>query len=52
VPTIALRSDDGQVCEPDLDLAARVAAKLGVSLTLLDAGQVPRLAEALWNRLR
>ena len=51
VPTIALRSEDGEVREPDLDLAARVAAKLGVSLTFLDAGRVPRLADALGNRL-
>jgi hypothetical protein len=47
VPTIALRSADGQVSEPDLDLATRVSGLLGTSLTVLDTGDLASLATAL-----
>src|SRR5439155_14374292 len=47
VPTIALTSSDGTVCEPDLDLALRVAGELGSSLTFLDAAELGALAAAL-----
>jgi hypothetical protein len=45
VPTVALRSADS--AEPDLDLAARVAGKLGVSLTILDASGLNAFTTAL-----
>lgn len=47
VPTIALRSEDDEVVEPDLDLALRVASELGTSLTILDSGDLRGLAAAL-----
>jgi len=47
VPTIALRSADGEIDEPDLDLAARVAAALGTALTVLDVSDLDQLAAAL-----
>jgi hypothetical protein len=47
VPTIALRSAEGTVAEPDLDLALRVAGELGTPLTVLDAADLKPLAEAL-----
>jgi hypothetical protein len=46
VPTIAIRPADGAV-EPDLDLAQRVAAELGTSLTVVDAAALERLEHAL-----
>ena len=45
VPTVALRSAD--TAEPDLDLAARVAGKLRVSLTILDASGLNAFTTAL-----
>jgi hypothetical protein len=47
VPTIALRPTGGEVCEPDLDLALRVAAELGTSLNIVDAAALERLEHAL-----
>jgi hypothetical protein len=47
VPTVALRAADGEVCEPDLDLAARLAGRLGTSLTILDPAELCALAAAL-----
>jgi hypothetical protein len=50
VPVVALRSSDGVVAEPDLDLAQRVTSRLGGSLTILDAGDVARLHDAIGGR--
>jgi hypothetical protein len=47
VPTIALRSAEGTVAEPDLDLALRVAGELGTPLTVLDAADLSALSIAL-----
>jgi hypothetical protein len=47
VPTLALRSPGGDVYEPDLDLAARIAGRLGTSLTVLATSHVRPLVEAL-----
>ena len=47
VPTIALRPAGGEVCEPDLDLALRVAAELGTSLNIVDAAALKQLENAL-----
>jgi hypothetical protein len=47
VPTIALRPAGGEVCEPDLDLAVRVAAELGTPLNVVDAAALERLGNAL-----
>jgi hypothetical protein len=46
VPTLALRPA-GEACEPDLDLALRVAAALGTSLNIVDTAALERLANAL-----
>jgi hypothetical protein len=43
VPVLALRSADGIVIEPDVDLALRVATELSESLTLLRVGDLNRL---------
>ena len=45
-PTIAVLPADGAV-EADLDLALRVAAELGESLTILSNNHLPRLLQAL-----
>jgi hypothetical protein len=52
LPVIALCSADGQVAEPDLDLAQRVAIALGGSLAILDAGDLDRLRTAIGGRIR
>jgi hypothetical protein len=45
-PTVAIRPAQG-VVEPDLDLALRVAAELGESLTILSEEHLTRLLQAL-----
>jgi hypothetical protein len=45
-PTIAILPADGAV-EPDLDLALRVAAEIGGSLTILSTTHLARLLQAL-----
>jgi len=47
IPTLAVRAPGDGVQETDLDLASRVAARLGTSLTVLEAGDVRSLAAAL-----
>ena len=47
VPVVALRAADGEVAEPDLDLAQRVVASLGGSLTILDTRDLESLEAAL-----
>jgi hypothetical protein len=47
VPTIALRSAEAAIVEPDLDLALRVAGELGTPLTILDIADLGPLAAAL-----
>ncbi len=47
VPVIALRSEAGGLTEADLDLALRVVAGLGGSLTALDRAALEELATAL-----
>jgi hypothetical protein len=47
IPVLALRSADGDVAEPDLDLAQRITIALGGSLTILDAGDLDALSGAL-----
>lgn len=47
VPVIALRSADGTVVEPDVDLALRVASQLGGSLTVLDVSDLTSLRSGL-----
>lgn len=47
VPAIALRSRDGRVDEPDLDMALRAVSALGGSLAVLDAADVESLPTAL-----
>jgi hypothetical protein len=47
VPVLALRSPDGDVAEPDVDLALRVTSGLGGSLTILDTGGLDALAAAI-----
>jgi hypothetical protein len=47
IPVIALRSADGDVAEPDLDLALRITSALGGSLTILDAGDLAALSAAV-----
>jgi hypothetical protein len=47
VPTIAVRPTGAAVAEPDLDLAQRVAAELGIPLTILDSAGLQRLTDAL-----
>ncbi len=42
IPVIALRSADGVVAEPDVDLAFRLVSQLGGSLTVLDAERPAR----------
>jgi hypothetical protein len=44
---VALRSADGHVVEPDVDLALRVVSALGGSLTVLDVTDLASLAPAL-----
>ena len=44
VPTVAVRSRDGAVAEADLDLAQRVASRLGTSFVVLEAADVASLA--------
>jgi hypothetical protein len=46
VPTVAIVPESGAV-EPDLDLALRVAAELGGSLTILSKDHLTRLLQAL-----
>jgi hypothetical protein len=50
VPVVALRSADGQVVEPDVDLALRVVSELGGSLTVLDVSDLALLASVLGGR--
>jgi hypothetical protein len=45
-PTIAILPEQGAV-EPDLDLALRVAAELGASLTILSKDHLTRLLQAV-----
>jgi hypothetical protein len=47
VPTVAILPADGNVDEPDLDLAQRIAAEAGTSLTILRADALERLRHAL-----
>ena len=47
VPVVALRSTDGHVVEPDVDLALRVVSELGGCLTVLDVSDLASLASVL-----
>ena len=47
IPVIALHSQDGDVPEPDFDLALRVVSELGGFLTILDIDAVGSLRSAL-----
>jgi hypothetical protein len=47
VPVVALRAAGDGVAEPDLDLAIRVTSALGGSLTILEAGDLASLREAV-----
>ena len=46
-PLVAILPADGNVDEPDLDLAQRIAAETGTSLTILGADALERLRHAL-----
>ena len=46
-PTLAVRSGEGLVPEPDLDLALRAVAGLGGSLAILDLDDLDSLAAGL-----
>jgi hypothetical protein len=50
VPVVALRSTDGQVVEPDVDLALRVVSQLGGCLTVLEVSDLASLASVLGER--
>jgi hypothetical protein len=52
LPVIALRSPDGDVAEPDIDLALRVVSGLGGSLSVLDVGDLPSFRAALGDVVR
>lgn len=45
--TVAVLAAGTGVAEPDLDLAQRIAAELGIPLTILDSAGLERLAAAL-----
>lgn len=47
IPVIALRSTNGDVAEPDLDLAQRITSALGGSLTIVDAADLETLKGTL-----
>lgn len=47
VSTVAVRPSGGDVAEPDLDLAQRIAAELGIPLTIVDSAGLERLAAVL-----
>jgi hypothetical protein len=47
VPVVALRSPDGHLVEPDIDLALRVVSELGGCLTVLDVSDLASLASVL-----
>jgi hypothetical protein len=47
VPVVALRSTDGHLVEPDVDLALRVVSELGGCLTVLDVSDLASLASVL-----
>jgi hypothetical protein len=50
VPTVALTSDDGEVVQPDLDLALRVTSALGASLSVVGAAEFEALRDAIGGR--